>query len=168
MYGHERILKINPQPTREGVMNWKLVIVGGLVFWVVTNVVGFGVASFIDEGVLDPIYRANSEFWLPELNQDPPDIAALMPFWLTTSLIASLVFAGIYSKVRGSFTGPGWRRGLGFAVCLALLYFVFMLGWSGIFNLPGQLWFWWGVEALILYLIAGAVMGWVGERWAPA
>lgn len=150
-------------------MNWKLVIVGGLVFWVVSLVVGmFGTGLLIHEGILDPVYRANSEFWLPALNQDPPDMAAVMPLWLASSLIGSLVFAGIYSKVRDSFQGPGWKRGLSFALCLVLFNWVFLFAWSGLFNLPAQLWVWWGIDALIIYVLSGIAMGWAGGKWAAA
>lgn len=150
-------------------MNWKLVIVGGLVFWVVTWILGFGVTGYlIHDQILDPVYRANSSFWIPELNQDPPDMAAVMPFWLIGSLIASLIYAGFYAKVVACFTGPGWRRGLMFAFCLVWVYWAFLLGFSGLFNLPTELWIWWGVEALILYLAGGIAMGWAGGKFAGA
>jgi len=94
-------------------MNWKLVFVGGIVFWLVTNILGMFVTGIlIHEKILDPVYQAHESFWLPELTQDPPDMAALMPRWPTTSLVSSLVVAGIYSLVRGSFSGPGWMRGM--------------------------------------------------------
>jgi len=150
-------------------MSWKLVIVGGLVFWVVTTVVGmFGTGLVIHERILDPIYQANESFWLPELREDPPDMAALMPQWLGMGLLSSLVFAGIYSVVRGSFSGPGWKQGLKFGFCLALIAIVFYLSMSGIFDLPLTMWIWWGVDALILFLLGGAAMGWAGARLAGA
>lgn len=94
-------------------MNWKLTLVGGLVFWLVSNVIGWFVTGpLMHEGLLGEVYRAHSEFWWPALNQEPPDVATLMPHWLLASLIGSLVYAGIYSVVRGSSRGSGWRRGL--------------------------------------------------------
>lgn len=99
-------------------MNWKLIIIGGIVFWLVTNILGMFVsAPLIHEKVLDPVYQANESFWRPELRQDPPDMAALMPQWMLTSFVSSLLVAGIDSLVGGSFSGPGWSRGLkgGFA-----------------------------------------------------
>lgn len=150
-------------------MSWKLVIVGGLVFWVVTNIVGmFGTGLVIHERILDPIYRAHESFWLPELRQDPPDMAALLPQWLAMSLLASLVYAGVYSVVRGCFKGPGWKQGLKFGFCLALIAIVFYLSLSGIFDLPLKMWIWWGVDALVLFLLGGAAMGWAGAKFAES
>lgn len=150
-------------------MSWKLVIVGGLVFWVVTNVLAFLVTGpIIHERILDPTYQAHESFWLPELRQDPPDMGALMPRWLAMSLLSSLVFAGIYSVVRGSFRGPGWQRGLKYGLCLGLIAIVSYLSFSGLFDLPLNLWLWWGLDALILFLIGGAALGWAGARFAGA
>jgi len=40
-----------------------------------------------------------------------------------------------------------------------------MLGWSGIFNLPGNLWMWWGVDSLLGNIPGGAALGWVGQKF---
>jgi hypothetical protein len=126
----------------------------------------FVTGIIIHEGVLDPIYRANESFWIAPLRQDPPDMAALMPQWLLTSFISSLVVAGIYSCVHTSFTGPGWKKGLSWGLCLALFTFMNYISFSGLFDLPMKMWLWWGVDALILFLLGGAAMGWAGQRFA--
>lgn len=150
-------------------MNWKLIIIGGIVFWLVTNILGMFVTGFIiHEGILDPIYQANESFWLPPLRQDPPDMAALLPHWLLTSFVSSLLVAGIYSCVHTSFSGPGWKKGLTWGLCLALFMFMNYMSFSGLFDLPMKLWLWWGIDALILFLIGGAAMGWAGQRFARA
>lgn len=149
-------------------MNWKLILVGGLAFWLVTNLLGFAAGSLIHESILDPVYRANEAFWLPALNQDPPDMAAMMPIWLRNSLIASLVYAAIYGMVYPSLGVPGWRRGLTFGLILAVLAAVSYLSFSGLFNLPGELWLWWALEALAVLGVGGVVLGWVGERFCDA
>ena len=39
-------------------MNWKLIIIGGLVFWVVTNILAFGLMGPLIHGsILDPTYQ---------------------------------------------------------------------------------------------------------------
>jgi hypothetical protein len=150
-------------------MNWKLILIGGIVFWLVTNIFGMLVTGMIiHEGILDPIYRANESFWLPPLRQDPPDMAAVMPHWLLTSFVSSLVVAGIYSCVHTSFAGTGWKKGLTWGLCLALLTFMTYMSFSGLFNLPMKMWLWWGVDALILFLLGGAAMGWAGQKFARA
>ena len=148
-------------------MNWRLIIIGGIVFWLVTNILGMFVTGIlIHEQILDPVYQANESFWLPELRQDPPDMAALMPQWLLTSFVSSLVVAGIYSLVGGSFSGPGWSRGLKWGLCLGLFSAMSYFAKSGVFDLPLQMWIWWGIDALILFTLGGAAMGWAGERFA--
>lgn len=149
-------------------MNWKLILIGGVAFWLVTNLLGFATGPLIHTGKLDPIYRANEAFWVPALNQDPPDIAAMMPIWLRNSLIASLVYAAIYGMVHPSLGAPGWRRGLTFGLILAVLAAVSYLSFSGLFNLPDELWLWWALEALVVLGVGGVVLGWVGERFCDA
>lgn len=148
-------------------MNWKAVIIGGLVFWIVTNIVGmFGTGLIIHEGILDPIYRANESFWLPELRQDPPDMAVLLPTWLLNSLINSLIVAGIYVCVHSSFSGSGWKKGLMWGLCVGILIGSTTWSWSGVFDLPTKMWVWWIIDGLILFSVGGAAMGWATARFA--
>jgi hypothetical protein len=148
--------------------HWKLVVIGGLVFYVVTFLLSFVTGPLIHNGVLKETYRAHAPLWRPELNQDPPDMAALMPRWIVTGIIASLIIAGVYAAVRPAFAGPGWLRGVKGAVCLALLLVAWgPLGYAGVFNMPDKIWIWWVGEGAVLYLVAGAVLGWLGEKLDP-
>ena len=148
-------------------MNWKLIIVGGLVFWVVTNILAFGVMGPIIHGsVLYPTYQAHQSFWVEPLRQDPPDEAAMMPQWILVSLLSSLVVAGIYDCVASAFRGPGWKRGMTWGLCLGIFSFVNLIGYSGIIALPMDLWVWWGIDGMVMFLIGGAALGWAGERFA--
>lgn len=152
-------------------MNWKIAIVGGIVAYVATMILGFGTGYFIhspDAGVLAETYRATTAFWRPELNADPPDMMALMPMWIANGLIAAVIMAGIYSIVRSSLTGAAWQRGLKFGVIVTLFWLINALGYWGVFNLPGQVWQWWGVEGAVLNLIGGVVLGIVAQKLAPA
>lgn len=149
-------------------MNWKIIFIGGVVMYVAQFIVSMITGPVLHEGILDPLYKANSQFWRPELNQDPPDMAALMPRWITSGLIASFVLAGIYGAIRDGFGGPGWMRGLKYGVALTLINAVLMLGWSGVFNLPDQVWVWWSAEGILYYVVGGVALGWVAEKLAPA
>ena len=60
-------------------LNFKTIIVGGVVFYAVQWVLGMISGIVIHGGVLEPLYKATAEYWRPELMQDPPDMAALMP-----------------------------------------------------------------------------------------
>jgi hypothetical protein len=148
-------------------MNWKIVVVGGLVFFVVTWIVGFGTGPLIHEGVLKDSYVANSQFWVPALNQDPPDMAALLPQWIGFGLLTSLLYAGLYGVYRSALSGPPWKKGLVFGLTLALVQCALTLGWSVVFNLPSKIWIWWSLEGFLYFLIGGAALGWVAHKLAP-
>lgn len=152
-------------------MNWKIAVVGGIAAYAAMMIVSFGTGYFIhspDAGVLAETYRATTAFWRPELNATPPDMMALMPMWVANGLIAAVIMAGIYSVVRSSLTGAAWQRGLKFGVIVTLFWIVNALGYWGVFNLPGRVWQWWGVEGAVLNLIGGVVLGIVAQKLAPA
>ena len=148
-------------------MNWKLIVIGGLAFWLVTNILGLGVTGpIIHNSILDPMYRATEMLWIEPLRQDPPDLAAVMPRWIVVSLISSLVVAGLYSCLRKAFEGPGWKCGMTWGLYMGIFSFVTLLGYSGVIALPMTIVVWWGVDGLVLFVLGGAAMGWAGERFA--
>lgn len=151
----------------EAIVNWKLIIVGGIVYYAAQFIVGMASGVFIHEGVLEPYYQATTQFWRPELNQDPPDMAALMPRWIASGLIASFLAVAVYSWVRPALAGAGWLKGLKFGCIVLLLSTGVMLGWSGVFNLPDAIWGWWWAESVLYFLIGGLVLGWFAERFMP-
>ena len=148
-------------------MNMKIIFAGGLAMYVAQFAVGMLTGPVIHEGILEPAYQAHASFWRPELVQDPADMAALLPLWISTGVIGSLIIAGIYGTVRNSFAGSGWLNGMKFGVMIWLVHVVAMAGWSGVFNLPYTIWGWWGAEALVYMLVGGAVLGLVAEKVAP-
>ena len=146
-------------------LNWKVIIGGGVLMYIVQFVVSMITGAFIHEGVLEPYYMATTQFWRPELVQDPPDMAAIMPYWVTTGLIMSLVFAGIYDNLREAFTGSGVVQGLKYGLLLAVLWSLFGMGYSGVFNLPLAIWAWWAVDGFIFFAIGGMVLGWFTAKF---
>ena len=149
-------------------MNWKLIFVGGVVFYAAQWVIGMVTGYFIHEGVLTPYYVATPGFWRPELMQVPPDMAALLPRWIASGLFSSFLLAFVYGWIRSSLTGAGWMQGLKFGVILSLFSAGFMLGWSGVFNLPDAIWAWWWFESVLYFAFGGVVLGWFAERYAAA
>ena len=148
-------------------MNWKLILIGGLVFFVVAFALSFVTGPVIHNNILLPTYQATAGFWRPELMQEPPDMAALAPRLITSGLIGALILAGIYGYLRSTFTGAGWQRGLKFGVVVFLLVVGLYLSMSVAFNLPDRIWVWWAVDSLLAYLIGGAALGWVADKVAP-
>jgi hypothetical protein len=149
-------------------MNLKIILVGGLVFYVVMFVVSFATGAVVHQNILMETYRATPEFWRPELNQDPPDMAALMPLWITCGLIASFIAAFVYDWVRAAFSGAGWQRGIKFGVIVVLFGAYYTLSWSGVFNLPNKVWLWWWLESIVYTLAGAAALGWVVQKLSPA
>lgn len=129
--------------------------------FVVSGVTGV----FIHEGVLDPLYSATAEFWRPELNQDPPDMAALMPRWIVTGLLIAFVFAAIYDNIKTAFNGSGMIKGLKFGIVMAIFYAAFGAAFSGVFNLPDSIWAWWTFEGFLVNPAGGLVLGWFAGKF---
>ncbi len=149
-------------------MNWKLIFLGGLAYYVAAFVVSMAGGTFIHEGVLDEAYQATVDFWRPELVSDPPDMAALMPQWIAVGLVTSFIVAGIYGVFRSALSGPAWQRGLKFGIAVWLVNVSYMAAMYGVFNLPYKIWAWWAVDAVIYTLIGAIVLGIVAEKLAPA
>ena len=147
--------------------NLKVILLGGLAFYVTQFIVSMISGPVIHQNLLMELYQANAAFWRPELNQNPPDMSSLMPLWVTTGLIGAFILTGIYDNIRSALNGSGAAKGLKFGFIAFLFTLVLTAGWSGIFNLPYEIWIWWNVEGLVMYLIAGAVLGLVTAKLSP-
>jgi hypothetical protein len=152
-------------------MNWKIVFIGGVAYYVALFAVSMILGQLIhapDSGVLAESYRATASFWRPELNANPPDPKLIWTLWIPSGLIGAFLAAGVYGAIRPALTGAGWKRGLKFGVIALVFALVNALGYHGVFNLPGKIWIWWMIGAAVMYLAAGPVLGWAAEKVAPA
>ena len=148
-------------------MNWKIILIGGLAFFIVMFVGGLVTGSVIHAVILGDAYAATSSFWRPELRVDSSNMMGLMPEWILNGIVSGFVAAAIYGFVRPAFSGAAWRKGLSFGLLLAAFVAAYHLSLSGYFNLPGKIWGWWSIDALILYALAGTALGVVADRLAP-
>ncbi len=143
-------------------MKIKTIIAGTLAFFVVQQLLGmFVTGAWIHEGILAEAYHATSQFWRPELTREPPDMAALMPYWITVAVISAFLQTVIFVWLRPVFTGPDWLKGLKFGLLMWVITAMMMAAWSGVFNLPAKIWIWWAIDMLIAYVISGPILGWV-------
>ncbi len=151
-------------------MSWKIVFVGGVVYYATMFILSFGTGYLIHspDGVLGEVYKTTASFWRPELNMDPPDMMAMMKIWVPIGLISSFLAAGVYSVIRSSLSGAAWKRGLKFGVIASIFALIAALGYWSIFNLPDQVWKWWMVESVFLNLVGGIALGAVAQKLAPA
>ena len=148
-------------------LNIKVILLGGLAMYVAEFLLSMATGGVIHEGILTELYQANASFWRPELNQQPPDMAALMPRLIAAGLITTFIMVAIYDNIRSSLDGSSWVKGVKFGFIVFLFSACFSAGWSGVFNLPGMIWFWWNVEAFAMYLVGGAVLGLVVAKLSP-
>ncbi len=147
--------------------NIKVILLGGLALYAAQWVVSMVSGAIIHEGILTEMYQAHASFWRPELNQQPPDMAALMPRWIATGLIAAFIQTGIFDNIRSGLDGSPLVKGVKYGFILFLIGLCMSGGWSGVFNLPEMIWVWWNIEALVVYLVGGAVLGLVVGKLAP-
>ena len=147
--------------------NLKVIFAGGLAMYVTQWILSMLSGPLIHEGILTELYIQTQAFWRPELNQQPPDMVALLPRWITVGVIAALIQATIYDNIRSAFDGSGLVKGLKFGLVVFLFHLCFSAGWSGVFNLPEMIWVWWNVEFLVMFLAGGAVLGTVAGKLAP-
>ena len=97
-------------------INLKNIVVGGVLFYVAQFIVGIATGMVIHEGILESYYMANASFWRPELVQDPPDMASLMPRWIGVGLAMALLLAAIYDNIRSAFDGGPVIKGIKYGV----------------------------------------------------
>jgi hypothetical protein len=145
--------------------NFKTIIIGGLVFYVAQFAVSMITGILIHEGVLDALYNEHNAFWRPELRSDPPDMAALMPRWITVGLVMAFIYTTIYDNIREALTGPGPIQGLKYGLLLAIITGAMAVGYSGLFDLPDTIWVWWIVDGFIMLGIGGLALGWYVAKW---
>lgn len=149
-------------------MNLKVILIGGVVYYAAQWVVGFITGPLVHNGILADAYQATAAFWRPELMQEPPDMAALLPLWITTGLIGSFLSTAVYLWVRPALAGAGWQRGLKFGLIAVVFQLTALMGYYGVFNLPAKIFTWWGVESVAYLLVGGAALGWVAQKLEPA
>jgi len=148
--------------------NLKVILLGGLAFYATQWIVSMASGPVVHTHILSDLYRATAAFWRPELNQDPPDMTALLPLWITTGLITTFIITAIFDNIRSALDGSGLVKGAKFGFIAFLFSACLSAGWSGVFNLPYEIWVWWNIEALVMYLVGGAVLGFVTEKLSPA
>ena len=148
-------------------LNIKVILIAGLAFYVTQFIVSMLTGQVIHTNILEDLYRETSTFWRPELNQDPPDMAALMPRWIAVGVIAAFIITAIYDNIRSALNGSAITQGAKFGFIAFLFSICLSAGWSGVFNLPDEIWIWWNVEALVIFLAGGTVLGYVTEKLSP-
>ena len=148
-------------------MNLKFIIIGGLAMYVAQFALSMVTGMVIHEAILDELYRQFPHLWRPELNQEPPDMAALMPRWLTVGLIIAFIHAALYAVLRPAFCGSAWQRGLKYGLVVATFVATAYAGISGVLAMPDTIWLWWTLDFYLMMAAGGIVLGIVAEKLSP-
>ena len=135
------------------MMNIKSILLGALVFFLVSVALAF-VLAIPDEALFEEIYKA-LPLWRGELESN----SSLFLAWIAQKMIFALGISLLFHWVSPSMKGPGWRRGILFGLCTCPLIWATYLGLWTLFTLPASIWIWWGSYYLILVTISGAAMG---------
>lgn len=149
-------------------MNIKLIVLGTIAYFITAQVIGAITGMFVhgEGGLLEATYKSYAAMWRPELNETPPNLGALMPLWITTGLINSLIVAITFSLIRPALQGGVIAQGLKYGV-IASLFMAGLYGmYFGIFALPGSLWLAWGLEGLVMCCVGGIVLAAVADKFA--
>jgi len=151
-------------------VNIKLVLLGGIAYFLIAQIIGAISGPLVHGpgGALEATYQMYSAMWRPELNATPPDLMALMPLWLTTAAINSLIVAAVFDLIRPSLPGGAVAQGLRFGITVGLIMVGLFGLYFGIFALPAKVWIFWGVEGLLTYSVGGIGIAAVGNKFAPA
>lgn len=149
-------------------MNIKLVLLGGIAYFFVAQIIGAISGPLVHGpgGALEATYKMYSAMWRPELNATPPDLMALMPLWLTTAAINSLIVAAVFGLIRPSLPGGVVAQGLRFGVTVGLIMIGLFGLYFGIFALPAKVWIFWGIEGLITYSVGGIALAAISRKLA--
>lgn len=148
-------------------MSPKFIVLGGIAFFIVANIIGAVTGQLIHGpgGFLEPLYQAHQAMWRPELNQVPPDLAALAPLWVGMGLLNSLIVTTAYNVFAGALTGSPLANGLRFGAGASLIMVGLYCSYFGIFALPGTVWITWAIEGVFIYTLGGIALGYVARKF---
>jgi len=131
-------------------MNTKRWLIASLAAFVVIAVLEFIVNAIL----LADLYHQTAAVWRP-----PTDMQSLMWLWWVSYAVSALVFTLIYAQgYEPAKAGPaqGMRYGLYMGLFLAA---PMGIGFYAVLPIPGALAVYWFVAAVVMWAIAGAVVG---------
>ena len=131
-------------------MDKKNLLISGLVVFVTSSVVEFG----IHEGLLRSAYEATADVW-----RSRDAMASVMPVMYVGGLLWAFLFAYVFSWMR---KGNGVMEGVQYGFCIALFTMVPMtLGNYTVLPIPASLAIQWIVYGTLQLMICGAVLSMV-------
>ena len=152
-----------PRPPRRRVRALPLVI-GAVTLYATQMIFSLPVGQVVEQ-ILSDVYASQPELWRPELNLEPPDTRALLPMWVGFGVLGAAMHALLYLVLRPALSGPGFLRGLQYALIATTIQGILMLGLFGIMAVPGVVWLAWWLQRLFVFALGGAVMGHVLARF---
>ncbi|HLD38806.1 MAG TPA: hypothetical protein VJB05_00660 [archaeon] len=133
------------------------VVAAGIVYAVISMVVNT-LWAFIDMPyyLMQEYFAVWSKLMMPTAG--PPGVEFYVASFVFT-LVAGLIFAGVYSRVKASIRGKGVRKGLRFGFGMFLISVIpGMFSLFLLINLPTALIISWTVSGLVTSLLGGIVI----------
>ncbi len=138
--------------------DWKGILIVGVVLAIIAQIVHTIGASLTMGYYQDPAYfKVWSKLMMP--SEGPPPASFVLAS-LGHGLITSIIFAFVYSMIKGAIPGgTPVRKGLNYGLLIFLIAGVtFPLTLLLLINLPLGLILSWSAEALVIYLIGGLLV----------
>ncbi len=138
-----------------GINDFRQIVVSGIVFLVVAQVINTITVVFTMSYYTDPAYFALwSKLMMP--SNGPPGTE----FYLDSNLIdfiIGIIFACAYSLLKDSIPGNRITKGFNYGILLFLVAGVpFTLTTFLLLSVPVPLLLYWAISNLVIYLISGA------------
>lgn len=148
-------------------MNIKFVLIGTVAWFLISQVIGMvsGMLIHGPGGALNATYMEFAAMWRPELNQQPPDMAALLPLWMSMAALNALLMAVIYELIRPALNAGLVANGVRFALVTGLTMTALYAMHFGLFALPARVWIFWGIEGALNYLLGGIALAFIAGRF---
>ena len=137
-------------------MDWKKIVLGGILFTIISEVIHTLEAFLTMKYYLMPDYFAVwSKVMMPTAGPPP---MSFYYYSIAFTLIVGLVFAAAYSILQRGIPAKGFGKGIHFGVLLYMISGVpFTTTTFLLVNLPLGLLVVWNISTFIIYLISGKI-----------
>ena len=139
-------------------MKWKRIVIAGMLFAIISQILRSVEAMLTLDFYMDPNYFSVwSKVMMPTEGPPPAEFYYLS---IVTGLATGIIYAAVYAKISKSLTSKtALRKGLEYGLILFLMVQIpGLLGMYMLINLPAMLMVYWGVSSLFIALIGGIVI----------
>ncbi|MBU1625796.1 hypothetical protein KKB18_00325 [bacterium] len=134
-------------------MNWRKIIICGVLVWIVNFLIGWVTCGCL----FNWVYELPPDIW-----KDPETMKSgvtLMGLFLT-GILSALIFAGVFAFIYKGIPGTGIKKGVIYGFIVWLVGALSGIASMGFFmTIATTVLIYWIVQALVMNIINGAVIG---------